>query len=207
MIITDIAAACAGDPCPECGTSMRMERGVEVGNIFQLGTRYSDTLGCTFLDRQGKPSSIYMGSYGIGLGRLLACVAEACHDEDGLIWPVSIAPFQVHLILLPSRDSSIITEKASSLYSRLLENNIEVLFDDRDESPGVKFKDADLIGCPLRLTVSERTLAQGSVELKIRSQPGKILVPMDEVMARIDSLLAELRSDLLTRVVPVKYNG
>jgi prolyl-tRNA synthetase len=148
-----------------------------------------------------------MGSYGIGLGRLLACVAEARHDQDGLTWPVSIAPFQVHLIQLQSRDSSIIEEKASSLYSRLKENKIETLFDDRDESPGVKFKDADLIGCPLRLTISERSLAQGSVELKIRSQPGKILVPLEEVMARIDTLLAELRSDLLTKVIPVKYNG
>jgi prolyl-tRNA synthetase len=206
-LVTDIAAAEAGHACPQCGSRLRMERGVEVGNLFQLGTRYSDALGCTFLDKDGRSQPVLMGSYGIGLGRLLACVAEQHHDEHGLVWPVTVAPFEVHLILLRGKGSPQAEELAEGLYADLQASGIEVLYDDRDESPGVKFNDADLIGLPLRLTVSERALTQGGVELKPRRGSDKTIVPLDSLPARLRSDLADLRAGIAARVVPVEYNG
>jgi prolyl-tRNA synthetase len=206
-IVTDIAAAEAGFGCPECGHPLRMERGVEVGNIFKLGTRYSDSLGCTFLDKDGQPKPVIMGSYGIGVGRLLACVAEEHHDDHGLIWPVTVAPYQVHLALLRGKNSPQAGERANQLYAELQAAGFEVLYDDREESPGVKFNDADLIGLPVRLTVSERALAQGGVELKLRSTPEKVIVPFGETLARLRSELAALATEIEARVVPVNYNG
>ncbi len=134
---------------------------MEVGNIFQLGTRYSDSLGCTYLDKDGLPKPVIMGSYGIGVGRLLACVAEEHHDEHGLIWPISIAPYQVQLVLLRGKGSPQAGEIANKLYADLQDAGVEVLYDDRDDSPGVKFNDADLIGLPIRVTVSERGTSPG----------------------------------------------
>ncbi|HZW04142.1 MAG TPA: proline--tRNA ligase, partial [Anaerolineaceae bacterium] len=152
QVVTDLVAARQGDPCPQCGQSMHAERGVEVGNIFQLGTRYSAALGCYYQDENGESHPVIMGSYGIGVGRLLACVAEEHHDEHGLIWPASVAPFQVHLVLLPGKNDPRPAEVAEALYRELRNAGIEVLFDDRNESPGVKLNDADLIGLPLRIT-------------------------------------------------------
>jgi prolyl-tRNA synthetase len=206
-IVADIAAADEGHACPECGHSLRMERGVEVGNIFQLGTRYSDSLGCTYLDKDGQQKPVIMGSYGIGVGRLLACVAEEHHDEHGLIWPVTVAPYQVHLVLLRGKGNPQAEETADKLYVDLQAAGIEVLYDDRDESPGVKFNDADLIGLPIRITVSERALGQGGVELKLRHQPDKSIVPLDLSVEHVRSEIAALEAKINAQVRAVEYNG
>jgi prolyl-tRNA synthetase len=205
-IVSDIAAAQAGHACPECSFPLRTVRGVEVGNIFKLGTRYSDSLGCTFLDKDGEQKPVIMGSYGIGVGRLLACVAEEYNDEHGLTWPVTVAPYHVHLVLLRGKGSPQAEEIADKLYTDLQAAGVEVLYDDRDESPGVKFTDADLIGLPIRLTVSERAIAQGGVEMKLRSKPDKGILPFDEAILRIQSELLELFTKISARVIPVEYN-
>ncbi len=206
QVVTDIAAAREGDACPACGQPLKAVRGVEVGNIFKLGTRYSDALGCTFLDNEGNSKPVVMGSYGIGIGRLLACVAEAHHDEYGLCWPVSVAPYQVHLVLIrDTSGSSAANETADTVYDRLKRAGMEVLYDDRDERPGVKFNDADLIGCPLRLTVSRKALEQGGVELKHRASPEKSIVPVEEVVSRMQAEVARLWEELNRSVVPVEY--
>lgn len=199
-IVADIAAARAGDACPVCGQPLQAVRGVEVGNIFKLGTRYTDALGATYLDAEGHARPVVMGSYGIGLGRLLACVAEAHHDDDGLIWPVSIAPFHVHIVMLPGGD-----EVAAQLYADLRRAGIEVLLDDRDERAGVKFKDADLLGMPVRLTVGERALQRGGVEFKRRDLADKVIVPPGEVLDRVQAELAALVAALDAAVVEVPY--
>jgi prolyl-tRNA synthetase len=206
-IVSDIAAAEDGYACPECGHPLRTVRGVEVGNIFKLGTRYSDSLHCTFLDKDGQQKPVIMGSYGIGVGRLLACVAEEYHDEHGLVWPVTVAPYQVHLVLLRGKGMPQAEETADKLYADLQAAGVEVLYDDRDESPGVKFADADLIGLPIRLTVSERALGQGGVEMKLRSKTEKCILPLDETTARIQTELAELEAVITARVIPVEYDG
>ena len=196
-IVADLAAARAGDACPQCGCALRLVRGVEVGNIFQLGTRYSEALGATFLDQDGSEKPVVMGSYGIGIGRLLACIAEEHHDDNGLIWPVTVAPYHVHLVLLAGKTGGqAVTSLADSLYADLQAAGVEVLYDDRDESPGVRFKDADLIGLPLRLTVSERALQAGGVELKPRSSVEKEIVPVDQVVARVKHELNKLHAAL-----------
>jgi Prolyl-tRNA synthetase len=205
-IVTDIAAADEGYACPECGKPLRAARGVEVGNIFKLGTRYSDSLGCTFLDKDGHPKPVIMGSYGIGVGRLLACVAEEHHDEHGLVWPVTVAPYQVHLVLLRGKGTPQAEETADKLYADLQAAGVEVLYDDRDESPGVKFNDADLIGLPIRLTVSERAIAQGGVEMKLRSKPEKSILPLNEMATQIRSELAALEAEISATVLPIEYN-
>jgi prolyl-tRNA synthetase len=179
-VVCDIAAARDGDACTQCGSQLRTARGVEVGNIFQLGTRYTEALGATYLDREGKHQPVVMGSYGIGAGRLLACIAEAHHDDKGLIWPMSVAPYQVYLIQMPGAEA-----EAEALYAALNQTGIEVLFDDRDETAGVKFNDADLLGIPIRLTLGKRSLKEGGVELKRRDRDERIIVPLADVVARI----------------------
>ncbi|MEO8607770.1 MAG: proline--tRNA ligase [Chloroflexota bacterium] len=202
-IVADIVSAREGDACPDCGQPLKMVRGVEVGNIFKLGTRYSDALGCTFQDKDSETKPIIMGSYGIGIGRLLACVAEEHHDEKGLIWPVSVAPYDVHLVLLNDEAAVPVAE---SVYDGLKREGIEVLFDDRDERAGVKFNDADLIGLPLRLTVSKKSLEKGGVEMKHRAGGDAVIVPLDEVVftvrAELDKLWEHLRGQV--REVPYK---
>lgn len=201
-IIADITVAQEGAPCPDCGTPLRSERGVEVGNIFKLGSRYSQALGASFLDKAGQSNLILMGSYGIGSGRLLACVAEEHHDANGLIWPITLAPYQVHLVVLPGGE-----EFAAQLDAQLEARGIQVLRDDRTESAGVKFKDADLIGLPLRLTIGERSLKQGGVEMKRRDRDERVLVPVSETVARvqeeINSMFAEIDSRM-TKVGPIR---
>jgi prolyl-tRNA synthetase len=181
-----------------------MSRGVEIGNIFQLGSRYSEAMGATYLDEDGQLKPIVMGSYGIGSGRLLACVAEEHHDEQGLIMPMTVAPYQVYLAFLPSQEQNT-QEIAERLYAQLQDAGVEVLYDDRDERPGVKFKDADLIGIPLRLVVAERSLEQGGLELKRRVDREKPIVPVDQatqvVRQTIDDMLAEIEAN----VAPVEY--
>ncbi len=196
-LVADIAAAREGDACPACGAPLRESRGVEVGNIFKLGTRYSAAVGATFLRQDGEQAPIIMGSYGIGVGRLLACIAEEYNDEFGLRWPVSIAPYAVHLVALPSKgQSEHIIETAKALYTRLQAAGIEVLYDDRAESAGVKFNDADLIGLPLRVTVSGRSLEQSGVELKRRDQAERSIIPLAEAETQITAILKMLNAEL-----------
>lgn len=206
-IVADITAAQDGDACIRCGAPLRTARGVEVGNIFKLGTRYSDTMGCTFLDKDGEEKPIIMGSYGIGSGRLMACIAEEHHDEQGLIWPITVAPYEVEIVSLGGQQSEQVQQVADNLYHELQSKGIEVLYDDRDESPGVKFMDADLIGIPIRLTVSERTTQQDAVEFKRRDQSEKRLVPLDEVYTYVSQEIDLLHQAIQTRVVEVPFEG
>lgn len=197
-VVCDIAAAEEGSACPDCGEPMRTSRGVEVGNIFQLGTRYGDAVGASFLDESGEERPIWMGSYGIGSGRLLACVAEEHHDEHGLIWPMSVAPFDVHLIPLGGKggaeDESV--RRAGEIYRSLRSAGLDVLMDDRDERAGVKFADADLIGIPLRVVVSRRSLGRGGAEVRMRGERQSEVIPLDRLAdhlsSRREALLAAL---------------
>src|SRR5450759_4855073 len=183
-IVADIASAGDGLACPTCGVPMHTSRGVEVGNIFKLGTRYSEAMGCTFADEIGEKTPVIMGSDGIGVGRLLACVAEEHHDEKGLCWPASVAPYPAHLVALSGK-SSLVEAQADEIYARLVANGLEPLYDDRPESPGVKFMDADLIGIPLRLTIGERSLKLGGVEVKPRSGGETVTLSFAETAARV----------------------
>lgn len=205
-IVTDIASAGEGSACPECGRPMRAVRGVEVGNIFKLGTRYSAQMGAVYLDHEGTPKPIVMGSYGIGSGRLLACVAEEHHDEQGLSWPVSVAPYPVHLVLLGGKEKQPeIAETAERLYTALKNAGMEALYDEREESPGVKFNDADLIGLPIRLTVSERALKSGGVEYKRRDRQEKSIIPLGEVPARVQAEIKAMEAELAETLTEETY--
>ena len=184
-IVADLTLAKDGDECSICGHSLHSVRGVEVGNIFKLGTRYSESMGCNYLDRNGKSNPIYMGSYGIGSGRSLACIVEEHHDEHGIIWPLSVSPYQIHLIVLPWKsidNGGEGQDKAEMLYQKINAAQLECLYDDREESPGVKFNDADLIGNPIRLTISERSLKNGGVEYKRRDKPEKMIIPYENII-------------------------
>lgn len=184
--IGDIATAQAGDGCAACGRPLRTERAVEAANIFKLGTRYSQTMDATFVDANGESKPIVMGCYGIGVTRLLACLAEQHHDQKGLTWPAAVAPYQVHLLALRGGE-----EMAVSLYNDLQQAGVEVLFDDRNEQPGIKFNDADLIGLPLRLTVSKRSLAEGGVEVKERIAGETAVVPLDDLLTYVTNWSGE----------------
>jgi prolyl-tRNA synthetase len=183
-LVADIAAAGDGDACPECGVPMRARRGVEVGNIFQLGTRYSEPMECFYLDRDGKRSPVWMGSYGIGVGRLMGCIAEEHRDEFGLIWPLAVAPFPVALVGLGCE------AEGERTYRTLWDAGVEVFYDDRNERAGVKFMDADLMGFPFRLTVSDRSVREGGVEFKRRSAPEKRILPWEELVGEMKREIA-----------------
>ena len=181
-------------PARSAAAALRAVRGVEVGNIFQLGTRYTEALGATYTDADGQEKPVVMGSYGIGIGRLLACIAEEHHDEHGLVWPVTrrAVPGAPGRAGGQGRRGGETWPTADRLYDELQAAGLEPLYDDRDESPGVKFNDADLIGLPLRLTVSERALKAGGVEMKRRDCAEKEIVPLAEVVARVRAELAEI---------------
>jgi prolyl-tRNA synthetase len=183
-VVADIASADDGDGCSVCGEPLRTVRGIEVGNIFKLGTRFAKAFGATYLDPEGNAQPIVMGSYGIGVGRLLACIAEEHHDERGLRLPVAIAPYAVHLTVLRGADSPA-GEVAERVYASLGAAGVTVLFDDRGERPGVQFADADLIGLPVRLTVSERSIAAGGIELKRRDAGESRVVAEDALVAAV----------------------
>lgn len=189
--VADIATVRAGDACPRrrssgraCGEPLKLERAIELGHIFKLGTRYSEPMGATFLDAEGKARPIVMGSYGIGLGRLMAAIAEVHHDERGLVWPPSIAPADVYLIALGLKEEAI-RATAGQLYRGLQAEGFQVLFDDRDERAGVKFNDADLIGIPVRVTVSSRAQQRGGVEVKKRWSDRWEIVPAGQLASLI----------------------
>ena len=184
--VADIASARDGMKCPVCGAPLRASKGVEIGNIFQLGTRYSSAMNCTYQDESGKQIPVVMGSYGIGVGRLLACLAEEYNDEGGLKLPVSVAPYQVHLVSLV-KDTAI----ADSIYDELTSKGIEVLYDDRKESAGVKFADADLIGIPLRITLGNRSLKEGKVEVRIRATGETTTYLLSDIAEEIKAEIAK----------------
>ena len=177
----DIRTVEAGDACPRCESGkLEMWRGIEVGHVFKLGTKYSKALNATYLDANGKEQIIFMGCYGIGIGRTVAAAIEQNHDENGIIFPIPIAPFHCSVVAVNTKDAGVMAA-AGEIYSRLEKLGIEVLFDDRDERPGVKFKDNDLIGIPLRIVVGSKGLAEGKVELKIRATGEVLLVPVEDV--------------------------
>ena len=188
-VITDIALAEEGHACPKCGSSLVARRGIEVGHVFKLGTRYSEVLGAYFPDQTGSQIPIIMGCYGIGVGRLLAAAVEQHHDEKGIVFPTSIAPAHVTLTAL-NLENPDVAEAADALYDELTDAGIEVLYDDRLESPGVKFNDADLLGLPVRLVVSPRNLRQDVVEVKRRSESEADTVPRAQVVGKVKELLS-----------------
>ncbi|MCX5994337.1 MAG: proline--tRNA ligase, partial [Chloroflexi bacterium] len=186
--LADIAVAREGDQCPKCNSTLLSQQGIEVGHVFKLGTFLSERLGAYYLDKDGSNKPIIMGCYGIGVGRLLAAAVEQNHDEKGIIWPLPIAPYQVCLCPLKIEDAQVMVA-AEAIYAELCAANIEVLFDDRPESPGVKFNDADLIGIPLRIVVSARTLKSDSVELKWRKDAQAQMQPLQGLTEVIKGLL------------------
>ncbi|MGB3330648.1 MAG: proline--tRNA ligase [Thermomicrobiales bacterium] len=187
--VADIAAAAEGHRCPVCGEPMIARRAIEVGNIFKLGTRYSEALGATYLDAEGESHPIVMGSYGIGVGRGAATVVEQRYDDKGILWPMSIAPFHVSLLSIGA-DEPVIAA-TDELYAALTAAGIEVLYDDRTERPGVKFNDAELIGNPIRLSISKRTLEAGEVELRLRTASESEMVSRDTIVERVRGIVDE----------------
>jgi prolyl-tRNA synthetase len=195
-IVADIAAAENDFPCPVCGAPMKAERAIEVGNIFKLGTRYSAMFGATYLDDQGQSHPIEMGSYGIGSGRVAATIAEQHHDDKGLRWPISVAPYHVSLLWLGSEQDTDVIKAADKLHDDLTAAGVDVLYDDRPERAGVKFNDADLIGNPVRISVSPRTLAKGEAEIKARTADKATFVPLEDAITRVTEMLNELRAQM-----------
>ncbi len=191
-LIADIALARPGHRCSLCLGELSSTRGIEVGHAFKLGTFISDKFAASFLDRDGGTRPVVMGSYGIGLGRLLAAIVEHSHDDRGIVWPPTVAPYQVHVCPLYS-DRPEIHVAAEEIYETLRADGLEVLLDDRDESPGVKFNDADLLGIPLRLTLSPRTLENRSIEAKWRTKKEPWLMPLDRIASHVRGLLEEAK--------------
>lgn len=186
----DIRRFAPGDLCPRCGEETRTDKGIEVGHTFKLGTKYSKAMGATFLDDQGKEREFVMGCYGIGVARTVASAIEQSHDQNGIIFPMPIAPFEV-LILPVNIKIDLIRETAEALYQTLEKEGVEVLYDDREETPGVKFKDADLIGIPLRVTLGEKNLKTGMVEIKKRKTGEVFLVKKEEAVSKIKEMIAQ----------------
>jgi prolyl-tRNA synthetase len=186
----DLRTVNAGEPCPRCGKPLTVGKALEVGHIFKLGTRYSDSMGARVLDEGGKEVPIVMGSYGIGVERILAGAVELHHDSDGIRMPIGIAPFHLALLPLQMQDAAV-REAAEKLYRELTDAGVEVLLDDRDERAGVKFKDADLIGLPLRIAVGKKGLAEGKVEWKRRGAKEVELVALAEVVSRAQAAIRE----------------
>jgi prolyl-tRNA synthetase len=185
------AIARAGDPCPRCGQALEMARGIEVGHIFKLGTKYSVPLRCEFTDEKGEARPAVMGTYGIGVGRTLSAAVEQHHDADGILWPLSVAPFEIAVVSLNPADEQV-RRAADAVYDGLVAAGLEVFYDDRDERPGVKFKDADLIGFPIRVNVGGRSLKEGKVEVVSRRDKSASLVVPGEAVAAVRVLRQQL---------------
>lgn len=179
----DFRKAVAGDTCPKCGAKFEIARGIEVGHIFKLGTKYSEVMGASFIDEKGEAKPLFMGCYGIGINRTMAAIIEQHHDENGIIWPMSVAPFKVMVVPVAIKDSEQM-RIAQEIYDALNEKGIAVLLDDRDERAGVKFKDADLIGIPIRITVGKK-INEGKIEFKLRNAKEAEIVNIDNVYDRI----------------------
>jgi len=189
--IADIRLIGAGDPCPRCsGGTLEVWRGIEVGHVFKLGTKYSSSMNATYLDKDGKEQIIFMGCYGIGIGRTVAASIEQNHDENGVIWPLPLAPFHCSVVAINAQKDEAVMAAAQDIHDRLEAAGVEVLLDDRDERPGVKFKDHDLIGIPLRIVVGGKNLAEGNVEFKQRAGGEMQLLAPEQA---IESVIAKVR--------------
>jgi prolyl-tRNA synthetase len=189
VAVADIRNAGAGDPSPRNdGGVLKTSRGIEIGHVFKLGTKYSEALDANYLDDAGQSHPIIMGCYGIGVGRILIAAVESLHDERGIIWPAAIAPYSV--IITPIRYEAEVKDAADKLYADLTAAGIDTLLDDRDARPGVKFADADLIGIPIRINIGDRGLKEGKVELKRRIAADAEMIPVDAVLSRLRELLA-----------------
>ncbi len=186
--IADISTVGADDSCVKCKGKLQFKNGIEVGHVFKLGIFLSERFGVTYLDKEGASKPAWMGCYGIGVGRLLAAAIEQSHDDKGIIWPMAISPFQLHLCALKLDDKNVF-DTAEKIYSDLTAAGFEILYDDRDESAGKKFNDADLIGIPVRLTISPRTLEKGNVEVKMRNEKDARLFPLEGIEAKLQELV------------------
>lgn len=189
-IVADIRTVEPGEPCPKCGAALKAARGIEVGQVFKLGTKYSEALNAKFLDENGKSHPIVMGCYGVGVTRTMAAAIEQNHDENGIVWPVSIAPFHVVIIPVSAKDNAQMN-LAGTLYDELGAAGLDVLLDDRNERPGVKFKDADLIGYPIRVVVGPKTVESGTVEIRRRKDGQEANPALAEALSVIKNLLAD----------------
>jgi prolyl-tRNA synthetase len=189
----DLRVAVEGDACPRCPGHLTATRGIEVGHIFKLGTKYSEAMNATFLDQEGQDRFMVMGCYGIGVGRTVAAAIEQNHDENGIALPFAIAPFEVEVLPVNTSHSESM-ELADSVYKALSANGVETILDDRNERPGVKFKDGDLVGIPFRVTVGERALKEGNVEIKLRAQKEAIKVKKEEIVAKVIEHVETARS-------------
>jgi prolyl-tRNA synthetase len=195
-VVADVRNVVEGDAAPNgSGSKMGFRKTIEVGHVFKLGTKYSQGMSATFLDESGKARPFVMGCYGIGLNRILAAAIEAHHDEDGICWPMTIAPFEVLIVALDVRDADV-SATAARIHDALEAEGVDVLLDDRDARPGFKFKDADLIGIPIRVTVGKKALAQGMVELKMRTTPDVATLPPDKVVAEVLQRIANANRQL-----------
>jgi len=191
----DVVIARGGDGCPRCQGVLKEARGIEVGHVFKLGTKYSEKLGAMYLDAQGEKKVSVMGCYGIGVTRTLQSVIEQSYDANGIVWPVSIAPYQVSVMAINVGHAPSV-EIVEKLVDQLTEAGIDVMYDDRDERPGVKFKDADLIGIPLRICVGERSLAKGEIELKVRKTGEVSFAPVDQAFEKVMAVISELKKSV-----------
>ena len=191
IIVAPIRLITKDDVCPTCGGSLEHAKGIEVGQVFKLGTKYSEALQATFLDQNGRPNPMIMGCYGIGVSRTLAAAIEQYHDENGIIWPRSIAPFEAVIVPINAKDEALMSTSAT-IYTALQEAGVDVLLDDRKDRAGVKFKDADLIGYPLRITVSKNTLENNEVEIQIRKTGEALSCAIDSVATKVTELLQNL---------------
>jgi prolyl-tRNA synthetase len=187
----DLRLAAPGDSCPRCDDGiLERHRGIEVGQIFYLGKKYSECMGATYLDAEGRERPLEMGCYGIGVSRMIAAAIEQSHDAHGIVWPFAIAPF--HVLLLPINMQEERTRRVvSKLYEELIDRQLEVLLDDRDERPGVKFKDGDLIGVPLRITVGEKGLAKNRIEVRWRRDARTEEIPLSDAAQQIQAMVAK----------------
>jgi prolyl-tRNA synthetase len=194
-IYADLRMITSSDPCPRCGGELLFGKGIEVGHVFKLGTKYSTALKADFLDRNGQEAPFVMGCYGIGIGRIVAAAIEQSHDENGIIFPISISPFEVTILPLEMHEAHV-REVAENLYQQLSDLGLTVFIDDRDERPGFKLKDADLLGIPVRVTVSLRTLKKDAIEIKVRSKPDLRLIPVDKAPKAVKEVVQVLYDSL-----------
>lgn len=189
--VSDIRYVKEGDRCPKCNEMLDVSHGIELGHVFKLGTRYSDSLGAKFLDSNGKEQPIIMGSYGIGVNRILAATIEKSHDSNGIIWPLPLAPYEVLIVPINIKDETVMNT-ATKVYDELCEKGIDTLLDDRDQRPGFKFKDADLIGIPIRITVGKRFKETGELEIKLRSKAEVLYAKPENMITEIRNLIDSL---------------
>ena len=186
-IIADIKNVKEGDVCPKCGGKIHFKKGIEIGNTFKLGTKYSEKLGLNYLDKENKLHPVQMGCYGIGVGRIIAACIEQSHDEKGIIWPMSIAPYKVAIVLIDRKNEEQV-KAAEDLYNKLNSMDIDTILDDRDERAGVKFNDMELIGIPIRITVGKK-ITEGKVELKLRTEAENEIIDLENILEKVEKIV------------------